>query len=188
VELRRILYLLYGLKYVSADGKINDQVLLAIIIRAEFNTVKELGGADLWGESLEALSNQYYSTQGDAQTPCKGGCSLIAQLTWLQTLQGFRDVSVEDLTNATTGFSVYMDDAASLMNPNHQYGTDDFSWSWAVASPGSIIAGWIENGSNMSVNLSEGIVDGAYITGIGYFFVVTGAQMNTVANKKFRGW
>ena len=80
---RKLIFLEYGWssigRYLENNGKLTDKVFMAMLAAGEF--ASETGEAFL--ESIEALSNQYYSQKsiyGPMQ--CFGSCDFITQILW----------------------------------------------------------------------------------------------------------
>lgn len=72
--------------------RLNEEILLAIIIKGEFGILQ---GRDIYTTSLRALHNQYLSPK-----LCGGNCdSVMKQLIWLSTLQTMRQASAQFLVN-----------------------------------------------------------------------------------------
>ena len=117
-----------GPNRVVADGRLKDEVLIALIIQ-EFRNYRGL--PKTYGESLEAVSNQYHNHS--YLYGCKGSCDTIAeQLNWMQDIQAFR-TSLDILTDWET----FLNDATSAKNTQYQYGAKFESWTWGNYLPGS---------------------------------------------------
>ena len=122
--LRAWLYQNYGWLYIDRiTGMISDQVIIAFLIAAEFGATT----GDLFGEALEALSNQYHST--GPQTPCGGACTLGEQLTWLQTMEGFYSADQFGSILQNEDWLNYLSEAGDAIS-GYQYGEHDSSWVW----------------------------------------------------------
>ncbi len=179
-NIRRSLIQDYGFTYVDENtGQINDTALLSLIISAEFADIKHISET-VFNEALEALSNQYYSTQGTTQTPCLGNCSLADQFTWLDTAK--RGISL-DSNNTAANFPNFLADATRVRN-GYSYGPRNDSWEWGNAKEGSNIYNWII--ADPPINKGSRYINGI-VYGNSVFFVVTSAQ-NLLLTKEDRGW
>ena len=78
-KVRRALFLLYGWEAIDKSGKIRDDLFITITGTAEFGSMAY--DPEAYNESIEALSNQYFS---DKRNPgpmqCRGNCTLSGQL------------------------------------------------------------------------------------------------------------
>ena len=80
-----------GYEYVRKDGSLKDHVLITLIMQ-EFRTY--LRDSEIYGESVEAISNQYFNL--DYDTGCQGRCDSIAeQLLWMDDIELFRGKPTE---------------------------------------------------------------------------------------------
>jgi hypothetical protein len=109
---------------ISDDGKIEDYVILALIIGGEFGIYSDLIESDesnAYLEAKEALSNQYeYYCGGDS-------CKIEDQLSMLFTMHAFRD-DPTIVTSPSAYIDRYSNEARDLIEgfANH----DDTSWFW----------------------------------------------------------
>jgi RHS repeat-associated protein len=136
-KIRKALLLMCGWECIGTDGKINDDVLLAIIIMGEFGTLKNhpsMPGIDrvystdefntAYYEALEGLSNEYdyYLGHGSNST-------VETQLSWLLIIESFRaDNAVDNIKNGK--YKQYMADVGLVTRPGgFTQGTPD-TWIW----------------------------------------------------------
>jgi RHS repeat-associated protein len=178
-KIRHELFISFGDEYLQQNGKIKDQALLAILIFVEFSNTR--GDDEVYGETKEALSNQYHSTRGDQETPCKGTCSLVEQLIWLKGKQGFRVASLVD--QASKNFLTYNHDAEDV-KMGYSYGLENSSWEWGNAYPPSILYTMI------STDPDQG--KGIYYVAAGIFnneaFFVVSPSQNLLLTEEMKGW
>jgi hypothetical protein len=126
-KMRMYLYNNFRWKYLSNDGKINDIVLMAMIIFGEFGGFK-YSASTVFNEAKEALSNQYDSTNTSANIQCGGdGCTLAEQLGWLSDVESWYSGVIYN-NGKSGGWLRYMDDAADAAG--NFYVGDDTSWMW----------------------------------------------------------
>lgn len=124
---------------VDINGKIDDEVLMALIILGEFSSLRTNDPDELkfYYESLEALSNQYdavFDGKNNASNiQCGGDCTIQEQLMWLSDNEGW--YSGDAFNNATTGNNLesFIGDAHLAAN-NFVYGDDDDMWGWGNVS------------------------------------------------------
>jgi hypothetical protein len=134
IEIRDELYNSYGNKYVDAHGKINDVALIALIIQ-EFANMRH--NRDVFGESLEAVSNQYFSMNIDYEYGCYGNCdSIREQVDWMQDIQMLRDVG-ETSNKLFDSWTNNIQDAKKAMDSGYIFGETRESWTWGNYNPGS---------------------------------------------------
>lgn len=116
--------------FILSDGRIEDQYLIAILIRIELNGAS----GKAYQAALEALSSQY-------KTHCSGGCaSLEEQLNWLGSMQGWwdrgsRPISINDCPWC-------MQDAAKAIT-GYQDEYDSQSWWWGNPLRDSSLANYV---------------------------------------------
>ena len=126
-RLRRELFTSYGFQYVDEHGKINDEVIMALIIGTEFP-----GKPDslIYKEALEGLSNQYDSVkQPSGPMQCNHGCSITTQILWASQMEGIYAHPNDVLDKVTNGtFTTFLPDALKAKN-GFSVGVDD-SWFW----------------------------------------------------------
>jgi RHS repeat-associated protein len=133
--IRRELFVKYGGKFVGYTGKIDDKVLIALIIGPEASGYRDYQEGttekEAYWEVLEAVSNQYAAVYGEngnfSNIQCGGNCTLEEQLAWLTDVQSFYDgkakveyvaLLVADAELAIGGFCYT------------QNGSDCASWMW----------------------------------------------------------
>ena len=141
--IRRELFVENGVEFLSLKGKIDDEAFLNLIAR-EFASINlnDPHQKDVYYESIEALSNQYYYQ--NYSRGCKGNCTLSEQLTWMEDIQFLRDVSKNNrISDLFDGWLDRRDYVRLAMNPNYKYGDYRASWSWGNYDPGSKMATWI---------------------------------------------
>ena len=130
-----------GTDWLELDGRIKDEVLIALIIQ-EFRTYDP--GTKPYEESLEAVSNQYHNSS--YLYGCQGSCDTIAeQLNWMQDIQAFR-TSMDVLTD----WEKFLNDATSAKNTMRQYGSTFESWTWGNYLPISPLADYVNDITNQA--------------------------------------
>jgi RHS repeat-associated protein len=127
-EFRRELYLRYGMKYLTSNGMISNQALLAIIRWGEFGNILP---NDVMDSVDHALSNQYASTYSvdTNSVQCNGECTMETQLLWLQIVPSFRYQNVNGYFDAN-GLRGYDDVAWMLGEPKG----DEWMWGNLTAN------------------------------------------------------
>jgi len=134
--MRKALFLQFGWTFVESQGKISDVALIAIIITGEFGAFQgslDHEKKDVYGEALEATSNQYDSTNsyGLNNAICGGdGCSLKEQIAWMSIQEYIYGVNSTVLVDVSNGVWLkYLSDAEQAAG-NYVYNGIDSSWNW----------------------------------------------------------
>jgi RHS repeat-associated protein len=172
---RRWLMNHYVMEYVNPiTGKIDDDVILAIIIAGEFGALPH--SSAVFEEALESLSNEYHEISPRA--PCGGDCTLIEQLIWLQIIPSFRDDDLYEANVINAGWMNYQGQAGNAMG-GYCYtanGTGCNSWVWGNVDSNSMMKYWIDNGMGRGTKYVEAWGD----------FVVLTVDQNTAM--RVNGW
>ena len=129
--IRRELFISYGYLYVDKNGKIDDQVIMALIISSELAAIRD---QPIYSEAIEALSNQYDSAKSPSgPMQCHHDCSLTDQILWATQMQAIYDVNNFVQTQVASGaFEAFLNDARLAAN-GYSIGIDD-SWFWGNVS------------------------------------------------------
>ncbi len=87
-------------KWLEPDGRLRDDVLIALIM-AEFSNINR--GEKAYREAREAVANQYHTPDDNAGRPvpvksysngCHGSCdSVFEQVRWIGDIEALRDYS-----------------------------------------------------------------------------------------------
>lgn len=132
---RNILWYQCGDECVDrSSGMIKDKYFLALIILLEFGGYKK-GDPNAYGESLEGLSNEYYSAvdlnyKQVGGMACYGSCTIEEQMEWLYEIEAVRKDDFIRLINEGQ-YKQYLDDAMLAMVPGgYTYGNLDSTWHW----------------------------------------------------------
>jgi hypothetical protein len=121
--IRRTLFHHRGWEIMDRNGKIKDQILIAIILGGEANSLDR--SSHINKESVEAASNQYYDKEFDSFCS-SNGCTIDQQISWLYTYEFTR--KKESVKEAIENFSVHVD-YAKLATINYVHESDE-SWLW----------------------------------------------------------
>jgi RHS repeat-associated protein len=128
-KIRRRLFISCGFVCVDPTGKINDTVLMSLIIGGELS---KASGAN-YNEALEALSNEYHAEivpGNDSNIYCGENCSLDEQLSWLTDVEAwYRGVIYDKMTANPKFWQNYYSDAQSAA-AGYCYGPSCNSWMW----------------------------------------------------------
>jgi hypothetical protein len=95
-QIRKRLIIEYGMLYVDRNGKINDFVLIALLLALE------VGGEypnEYYQAVLSAISQQYHTTRfqyPSSSAVCYGSCTTEEQLIWLQGMEAVRSETRND--------------------------------------------------------------------------------------------
>jgi hypothetical protein len=155
---------------ILGDGRLDDQVLLAIVIFVEFGIYQTNSPARrTYNAALEALSQQY---QGTSANLCNGSCqTLQVQLEWMDSKQGWYQGVPSTMVSS---FEAYMDDALKVQNGLND-GDGITAWEWGNALPGSPMSEYIDDGAGGDPDWKNQ-AEGAFIVHFGYFVVQTQLQ------------
>ena len=116
-EIRQKLFVDFGWVYIDKSGKIKDEALIAIIVRAEFGTTIS-DKTKIYEAALSALSNLYHSTRSPGNTGaaiCFGSCTIQEQLIFIQIMQAIRTTSIDKYFNSTNSFKAYLPLATNIV-------------------------------------------------------------------------
>jgi RHS repeat-associated protein len=155
---------------ILGDGRLDDQVLLAIVIFVEFGIYQTNSPARrTYNAALEALSQQYHGTSANL---CNGSCqTLQVQLEWMDSKQGWYQGVPSTMVSS---FEAYMDDALKVQNGLND-GDGITAWEWGNALPGSPMSEYIDDGAGGDPDWKNQ-AEGAFIVHFGYFVVQTQLQ------------
>jgi hypothetical protein len=134
-EIRKALYN-QDRQIVDQTGKIRDDILIALIISAEFGVFKDMY-LGVYKEALEAVSNQYdsgrkihFSNPGNML--CYGQCTIETQISWLYDMEGIRAGSFIQSKVTSRLWESYLPDGQLAVN-GYANGTNS-SWFWGNVS------------------------------------------------------
>jgi RHS repeat-associated protein len=137
-RLRARLYISGHTDAFDETGKIHDVILISYLISGEFGDYKfyppeDIKAALVYDAGISAISNQYFSTKtifnGGAR--CKGNCTVLSQLQWVQGIEAWRNENRYNLS--VKRWSEFHDDALRIsLSPYKSFSTfgnpQDPSW------------------------------------------------------------